>query len=77
VTENVAKMKLGARYSLFRNELLPKLIKYAVVRATEYVGGGQQERWELNSPLETILRAEDPVAPVPEHLKEFWNELRN
>ena len=76
VTDNVAKLKLGARYSLFRKELLPLMLKHNVVRGTEYYGGGQQERWELSYPLETVLRAEDPTAAVPENLKEFWEQLR-
>jgi hypothetical protein len=77
VTENVAKLKLGAgRYSLFRKELLPQMLKHNVVRATEYTGGGLQERWELTNPLEIILRAEDPSSSAPESLKEFWKHLR-
>jgi len=75
-TDNVAKMKLGGRYSVFRKDVLPVLLKHNVVRPTEYYGGGQQERWELNYPLEVFLRAEDPDAPVLANLKACWDDLR-
>ena len=75
-TEEVMKMKLGTRYSTFTNIVLPLLRQYDVVQPTEYRGRGQQSRYELNFPLETILMAEDPDAPVPSNLRDFWMELR-
>ena len=78
-TEGVMKTKLGAKYSQFHSKVLPLLLNRGVIRSTEYVGGGtSQERYELNHPVETILKAEDPDAPlVPESLKDFWNDLRH
>lgn len=78
-TENVMKMKLGARYGIFRAKVLPVLVTHKVIINTEYRGAGQpQERYELNYPVETILRAEDPSASlVPNELRGFWDELRS
>jgi hypothetical protein len=76
-TEEVMKMKLGKRYSTFVNIVLPLMVRHNVVQATEYRGRGQQSRYELNAPLETILMAEDPDAAVPSNLREFWAELRD
>jgi hypothetical protein len=75
-TDNVVKMKLGGRYSVFRKDVLPLLLKHNVVLSTEYYGGGQQERWELNYPLEVFLRAEDSNAPALANLKACWDDLR-
>jgi hypothetical protein len=75
-TEEVMKLKLGKRYSTFVNIVLPLLIRHNVVQPTEYRGRGQQSRYELNFPLESILMAEDPEAPTPKNLRDFWAELR-
>ena len=74
--ENVLKMKLGTRFTNFRRNLLPIMIKSGVVRKVDYDGSGQQERFELCFPIETILRAENSSAAVPRNLKEFWEVLR-
>jgi hypothetical protein len=78
-TEGVMKMKLGAKYGQFHSKILPLLLDHGVVRRTNYVGGGTpQERYELNHAVDTILKAEDPDAPlVAEGLKNFWNGLRD
>lgn len=76
-TGNVTRMKLGPRFSLFRDELLPMLKKHGVVRETEYRGEGHQPRWEIAYPLETILKAEDRGSGAPDNLSGFWEELRN
>lgn len=77
-TENVMKIKLGSRIGLFRSKVLPALLTHRVIVLTEYSGRGQpQERYELNYPVEIILRAEDPRAPsIPNELRVFWEELR-
>jgi hypothetical protein len=74
--ENVLKMKLGARFTTFWKNLLPLLLRHGVVRKANYVGSGQQERLELCFPIETVLRAEDPLSVAPRNLKEFWEDLR-
>jgi hypothetical protein len=75
-TEDLVRMKLGTRYAAFRASALPVLLRRNVIRRTDYRGRGDQERYELNHPIEDILRAEDPDAPVPQNLRDFWNELR-
>jgi hypothetical protein len=74
--ENVTKVKLGPRYHFFKKEILPPMLKFKVIKPTQYYGNGQQERWELCFPIETILKAEDPHSATPATLREFWNELR-
>jgi len=76
-TENVMKLKLGARFGVFRSRVLPVLLKHGVITNTEYRGAGQpQQRYELNYPMEAILRAENPDArSVPIELRRFWVEL--
>ena len=75
-TENVIKMKLGQRHHLFRTRILPKLLQYDVIRETEYSGKREQERFELNYPVDMVLKGEDPDAMVPNNLTAFWNDLR-
>jgi hypothetical protein len=75
-TEEVMHVKLGKRYSKFEDEILPLLTEYDVIRPTEYRGSGHQRRFELNFPLEQILKAEDPDALVPQNLKGFWAKMR-
>jgi hypothetical protein len=76
VNEDVARTKLGSRYGTFDHEILPCLRKFDVVRLALYSGGGQQERWELNYPIESILKAEDPRSNAPSNLRAFWEKLR-
>ncbi len=57
--------KLGKRYANFESQVLPLLTDYDVIRATEYRGSGHQRRFELNYPIEQILKAGDPDAAVP------------
>jgi hypothetical protein len=75
-TDQVMRLKLGTRLPLFQNSILPALLAHQIVRPTEYRGRGQQDRFELNYPLDIILRAEDPTAASPPNLKTFWEELR-
>jgi hypothetical protein len=75
--EGVVKTKLGARYSTLRGQVLPLAVKHGVVREAKFSGGGTQERWELNYPIETIVRAEDPQANAPSNLRAFWEDLRS
>jgi hypothetical protein len=74
--DDVIAVKLGARLAHFQKEILPALTKHQVVRGTSYRGRGKHDRYELNYPIEMILRAEDPAAQVPDTLKAFWSELR-
>jgi len=74
--ENMLKLKLGARFTNFRKNLLPLMLRHGVVRKVDYDGSGQQERFELCFPIESILRAEDPSAIAPRNLKEFWTSMR-
>jgi hypothetical protein len=75
--DSVIQLKMGDRLHIFETEVLPQLIKHDVVRKTSYRGRGQQNRYELNYPIETILTAEDPFSPSPRELIDFWQELRN
>ena len=75
-TDDVMRIKLGKRYSLFISHILPDLLDHNVVIPTSYRGRGQQDRYELNFPLDAILRAEDPDASVPQNLRDFWEKLR-
>jgi hypothetical protein len=75
--ENVLRLKLGARFTNFRKNLLPLMLRHNVVREVAYDGSGQQQRFELCFPIESILRAEDPLAIAPRNLKEFWESIRN
>ena len=75
-TDRVINTKLGKRAPLFRSAVLPVLIKYGLVRRTQYRGGGQQNRYELAYPVEQILKSENPDAPLPRNLVDFWETLR-
>ena len=75
--DRVIQLKLGARVHLFEKEILPNLIDNKVVRKAEYRGKGHQHRYELNYPVDLILRAEDPQSVAPENLIAFWNRLCN
>lgn len=75
-TEQVMKLKLGTRLPLFERAVQPLLLRHQVIRQTEYRGRGRQDRFELNYPLDVILKAEDPDSPTPRALKDFWEELR-
>lgn len=75
-TEGVIKLKLGNRHHLFKTRILPLLLKHEIVRQTDYVGQGEQERFELCFPVDTILKGEDPVAFVPKNISEFWVQVR-
>jgi hypothetical protein len=75
-SENVVRMKLGPRFTNFSRKLLPLLLRRNVVRKADYVGRGQQERFELCFPIETILRAEDSSSVAPRNLKAFWEDIR-
>jgi len=75
-TEGVIKMKLGPRHHVFRTKVLPPLLKHDLIRRTEYVGQGEQERYELNFPVDIILMGEDPNASVPRPVSDFWAHLR-
>jgi len=74
--ERVIELKLGQRLHIFEKDVLPRLLKYDVIRQTTYRGRGGQSRYELSFPLETILQAEDPDSAAPEQLIKFWQELR-
>lgn len=75
-TESVMKMKLGPRHHIFRTKILPQMLKSGVVRTTEWVGQRDQERYELNFPVDAILKGEDPHSSVPRQVTEFWDQLR-
>ncbi len=75
-TESVIKMKLGPRHHLFRTKILPQLIKCEVIRRTEYFGKGEQERYELNFPVDAILKGEQSDAFLPKQISTFWDNLR-
>jgi len=75
-TEQVMHLKLGTRLPLFQRALQPLLLRHNVIRFTEYRGQGQQHRFELNYPLDLILKAEDPDSTSPQEVKKFWEELR-
>ena len=75
-TDALINTKLGKRAPLFRNNVLPVFIKCGLVTKTQYRGRGQQDRFELAYPVEQILKSEDPDAPLPENLVEFWELLR-
>ena len=74
--ENVLRLRMGARFTDFRRNLLPTMLRHGVVRKVDYDGSGQQERFELCFPIESILRAEDPLSIAPRNLKDFWGSLR-
>jgi hypothetical protein len=76
-TEFVMQARLGKRLPVFTRKVLPALLEHQVVKPTGYRGKGQQSRYELNYPLDVILRAEDPDAPVPRNLRQFWEDMRN
>ena len=76
VNEDVARTKLGTRYGTFYNKILPDLLKYNVVRLATYSGGGHQDRWGVNYPIEKILIAENPRSNAPSNLRSFWEKLR-
>lgn len=75
-TDNLIRRKLGAREPLFKGTILPKLFKHGVIRKGTFKGRGDQHWFELNYPLDMILKAEDPDAPVAANLKQFWEQLR-
>jgi hypothetical protein len=74
--ENTIKLRLGQRTHLFNKTVLPLLLDHGVIRQTDYRGSGAQERYELASPIDAILAAEDPKGPAPAQLKAFWEALR-
>lgn len=76
-SDQVIDLKLGRRRPLFRKSVLPPLLEHELIRKTQYRGSGHQDRFELVYPVEEILMAEDPEAPVSRSLVEFWDELRS
>ena len=76
-SDQVIDRKLGSRRPLFRNSVLPLLLEHELIRKTQYRGSGHQDRFELVYPVEEILMAEDPDAPLSSSLVEFWDELRS
>ena len=75
-TEDVMRTKLGRRFALFSDQVLPALLECKIINPTNYRGRGNQARYELNYPLDTILRAEDPEAPAPINVRDFWDKMR-
>jgi Pentapeptide repeats (9 copies) len=75
--ESVIQLKLGQRMHVFETEILPLLLHHGIVKRTVYRGRGEQDRYELNFPLEVILSAEDPDSTAPAQVKAFWQELRD
>lgn len=69
--------KLGSSLHQFRGVVLPELRRAGIVREAEYRGKGQQNRYELNFPVELILKAENPSALLPSNLISFWERLRS
>ena len=75
-SDQVIALKLGSRRPLFRQSVLPLLSEHELIRKTQYRGSGHQDRFELVYPVEEILMAEDPEAPVTRSLVDFWEGLR-
>jgi hypothetical protein len=75
--EDLIKTKLGPRLSLFKSSILPSLLHYGIIRKAIYRGGGSQDRYELNYPVELILSAEDRESSAPPELNDFWKSMIN
>jgi hypothetical protein len=76
-SEQVIQLKLGTRLYVFQKVILPALQRHQIVRSAEYRGKGHQSRFELNYPLDVILKGEDPNSATPTEVKDFWEELRS
>ncbi len=74
VTEHVIEIRYRTDQHRIKEEVLPLLEKYSIVRNEPRHGGGPpQDRWLLQTTIEDLLRADG--GPGPDNLVNFWEEV--
>ncbi len=72
LNENVFRQRLGSHANMFIDNVLPVLLRAAVLVEVDYRGGGVQRRFKLNAPMRNIA----PAIKSARSLEEFISVLQ-